>query len=113
MAVLGFLHRANLGLVSTQVRDLFLPVGSPESARATRAAATAHTKQLFDRVTHSSTDMFKKSMFGMVQCYNSLPQDVVDKASVKAFQRVLQQTLMAQARLGNDEFHMLFSVGRK
>ena len=114
MAILGFLHRVNIGLVSNQIRDLFPPVthGS-DRAFAPRTAARIHNRQLLDRVTRDSSEQFKGSIFGMVQCYNSLPQEIVDKKDVKTFQRSLQEGLRTQARAGNEEWQTMLSVGRR
>ena len=44
-----------------------------------------------------------------VDCYNSLPQSVVDLPSVKLFQRSLQQALLSFARSGTEDWPKLFS----
>ena len=112
MAILGFLHRVALGLVSDQVRDLFPPV-PPAPVRAGRFGARVHNKQLLDRVERLSTDQFRRSIFGMVNCYNSLPQFVVDKPSVASFQGALQDALKAQASAGVEDWQRMLSDGRK
>ena len=111
MAILGFLHRVNLGLVSTQVRDLFPPV-PPPPVRPGRFGARLHNKRLLDRVDRRSSDQFRRSIFGMVNCYNSLPQFVVDKPSVASFQGALQDALKNQASAGAEGWPEIFSVGR-
>ena len=114
MAILGFLHRVNIGLVSNQIRDLFPPVAhGSDRVFAPRTAARIHNRQLLDRVTRDSSEQFKGSIFGMVQCYNSLPQEIVDKKDVKTFQRSLQEGLRTQARAGNEEWQTMLSVGRR
>ncbi len=118
IAVLGFLHRASLGLVTEQIQQLFPrvgrrePVGSAIPSRV-RGATAFHNRQLFDRVTASSTEQLKKSFFGMVQCYNALPQHVVNHQSVSSFQRELQDSMMRRAAEGFDGWQQIFSVGRK
>ncbi len=118
IAVLGFLHRASLGLVTEQIQQLFPrvgrrePVGSAIPSRV-RGATAFHNRQLFDRVTASSTEQLKKSFFGMVQCYNALPQHVVNHQSVSSFQRELQDSMMRRAAEGFDGWQQIFSVGRR
>ncbi len=117
MAILGMLHRVNLGETSEQMRELFRPTGvrliGDTIGSRTRAATAFHTKQLLDRVTRSSSDMFKRSAFGMVQCYNALPQRVVDEKSVKSFQRALQNSLKLRASEGFGGWQDIFSVGQR
>ena len=115
MAILGFLHRVSLGQVSGQIAKLF-----PRGVRSTsavyigdrvRGVAARHNKQLVDRVHAYSTEQFKRSIFGMVRCYNALPQDVVDEKSVKSLQRRLQLSLLERARAGYEGWQDVFSDG--
>ena len=55
----------------------------------------------------------KGSVFGLVHCYNALPQSVVDLPSVKLFQRSLQQALLSFARSGAEDWPKLFSTAWK
>ena len=94
------------------MRDFF-PSVPPAPVRAGRFGARVHNKQLLDRVEKLSTDQFRRSIFGMVNCYNSLPQFVVDKPSVASFQRALQDALKAQASAGVEDWQRMLSDGRK
>ncbi len=49
----------------------------------------------------------------MVQCYNALPQRVVDEKSVKSFQRALQNSLKLRASEGVGGWQDIFSVGQR
>ena len=118
MAILGFLHRVNLDQVSDQIKAMFPQIGQrPDigdhiSARV-RGATAWHNRQLLDRVTATSTGQFKRSIYGMVQCYNALPQHIVNHKSVKAFQRALQLGLTRRAKQGYEGWQMIFTEGRQ
>ena len=49
-------------------------------------------------------------MFGLVHCYNALPQSVVELPSMKLFQRSMQQALLKFARSGAEDGPKLFST---
>ena len=70
-----------------------------------------HTRQLGTPATHWSTDTFKRSAFGLVHFYNSLPQCMADKASVKSFQASLQKGLCRLAAAGGNEWQQFFTTG--
>ena len=82
-------------------------------ARA-RGVAQRHSKQLVDRVHARSSEQFKRSIFGMVQCYNALPQSIVDEATVSSFQKRIQQGVMNRIRNGQvDNWQNIFRDGRR
>ena len=115
---MGFLHRVNLGKVSEQIKELFTPVGSQRPlgdyiGSRVRVATARHSKQLLDRVTATSSEQFKRSIFGMVQCYNVLPQWIVDKTSVQSFQKALQTCVTARAKEGYEGWADIFTAGRR
>ena len=94
IAILGFLHRVVLGLTSTQIGELF-PLAAANEARdhisaQVRGVAQKHSKQFMDRINPRSSEHMKRSIFGMIQCYNALPQYIVDEPTVSSFQRRLQ-----------------------
>ena len=62
--------------------------------------ATAPRKQLATPVDWASSEVLKRSLFGLVRCYNKLPQKLVDATTVKALQRDLQLGLLHCAELG-------------
>lgn len=117
IAILGFLHRINLNLVSDQIKELIPQVGSREPlgnfvASRVRGATCLHNMQLYDRVSATCSEQFKRSIFGMVRCYNSLPQWVVENTSVKAFQRSLQECVKSCARSGLRRWQSIFADGK-
>ena len=118
IGILGFLHRVVLGQVSGQISDLFPmapALASPDniSARSRGGICARHNKQIVDRVQVSSSDQFRRSIFGMVQCYNSLPQSVVDLQTVSLFQRSLQVVLFRHAESGSANWQDIYSDGRR
>ena len=117
IGILGFLHRVTLGLVSPQLQALFPKAGrralAPGIAGRSRLARRYHDKQIVDRVTRSSTVLFCNSIFGMVECYNSLPQRLVDLPNVSVFQRALQASCAQRAKEGYGQWQQIFSEGRK
>ena len=115
ISILGFLHRITLGQVSTQIAKLFPKAPEivvPDNI-SSRVRGERHNRQLLDRVSASSTEVFRRSIFGTVQCYNALPQNVVDRPSVSSFQRALQAALSHQAELGASNWQGMFSDGRR
>ena len=110
MAMLGLLHRVVLGQAPPQLRELF-PFAVLTPARSnyqTRLLSTVrrHNKQLLERPGH--TDVFSRSLFGLVSSYNLLPQHIVDTGDISKFQHVLQQGLLRAAKEGLDDWqHVL------
>ena len=116
MAMLGALHKLNLGRAPQQLCDLFPLVGAPREIShlpLLRRLRQLHNRQLFTHCKHDSTEVMKGSVFGLVHCYNALPQSVVDLPSVKLFQRSLQQALLSFARSGAEDWPKLFSTAWK
>ena len=111
MAMLGLLHRVNLGKAPGQLEALFPRLGAVEEPlwrQRVRRWRPLHTKQLHTAATHYSSDTMGRSIFGLARCYNVLPQEVVDFSSVKLFQRALQGALLRLARLGAPEWQRLY-----
>lgn len=59
-----------------------------------------HTHQLSNPTTFASTTVMQRSIFGLVYCYNRLPQAIVDVPSIKSQERSLQAALVKTARSG-------------
>ena len=112
IGILGFLHRVNLGLAQPQICELFQVVGSRVRPRF-NLRTDFHNKQLFDRVDASSTQQFRRSIFGIVGCYNALPQRIVDYQTVKQFQSALQAAVVRQISANNAGWREIYSTGRQ
>ena len=103
MAMLGVLHKINLGIAPPQLQALFPKLGDIEELpmrQRLRHWRPLRSKQVSTHANFSSSNVLKRSLFGLVHCYNILPQHVVDASSVQLFQRKLQERLLQHADLG-------------
>ena len=112
----GMLHRVVLGMVSQQVSQLFPPALGRRHcldsiAGRTHTAGHVHSRQLHDRITPESSEQFRRSIFGVVQCYDCLPQHVVDLPSVKRFQRYFQNVVKVRVVSGHVGWQQIFVEG--
>ena len=76
IAMLGVLHKINLGLAPPQLAALFPRKELVEEAPLRcklRFWRKLHDKQLATPVDVSSSNVLRRSLFGLVQCYNMLP----------------------------------------
>ncbi len=105
--MLGVLHKVTLGRAPAQLAALF-PPGRPaheplQHFQRLRHWRPLHNKQLHSHAALDCTEVMRRSLFGLVKCYNQLPQRVVDSASVTTFQKLLQAALKKHALRGRDE----------
>ena len=113
MAMLGVLHKVNLGTAPKQLKELFPPRGpveQPFDRQRLRRWRPPHTRQLHTEARFTSTDVLQRSLFGLVHLYNRLPQHLVEAKSVKEFQRKLQWGLKKCAESGVQDWQRLFST---
>ena len=113
MAMLGVLHKVALGSAPDQLKVLFPVLGhvqEPYLLQRLRRWRPLHKRQLQTPASSFSTDVMKKSLFGLARVYNVLPQHLVDLSSVKLFQRHLQCGLLKCAKSGVDDWQTLFSA---
>ena len=116
MGMLGALHKINLDLAPPQFQALFPRLGRTEEPllrQRLRYWRPLHSKQLYTHATFSSSHAFKRSMFGLVHCYNALPQRIADSNTVKTLQRCLQAALLRLAELGAEDWPRLYSSAWK
>ena len=100
MAMLGLLHRVTLGLAPPQFATLFPVRGAvdePALRHQLRYWRPLHSRQLTTPANFRSSDVLKRSVFGIALCYNKLPQRIVDSKTVKQFQSTLQHGLLCFA----------------
>ena len=115
MSMLGALHKVALGLAPPQLAALFPLIGAvddPWQRRRLRNWRPLHNRQLHSQADVSCTERMRLSVFGLVRSYNMLPQKVVDCATVKSFQRCLQNSLKKYASsTTRDDWQRFFTTG--
>ena len=116
MAMLGALHGVTLGVAPAQLMALFSSTTPPSATHAhqfdrqrLRHWRPPHSKQLRTEAHFQSSDVFLRSVFGLVVCYNKLPRRIVDTKGVKIFQRELQLALQKGANTGLSGWQLLYS----
>ena len=112
MAMLGALHKINLEKAPLQFTVLFPRVGSvvePLLRQRLRFWRPLHSKQLGTLASFTSSEVMKRSVFGLAHCYNALPQRVADTTSVKLFQRELQCALLKLAERECADWPQMFA----
>ena len=111
IGMLGFLHRVNLGQTSDQIAELFPRVGERQPS-GYQLRVRFHNKQIFDHIDNYSTNLIRRSILGMVSCYNALPQRIVDSKTISSFQSCLQRTIVNRVSEGHVAWQDIFAVGR-
>ena len=84
MVMLEVLHKINLGMATKKLSDMFPKVSAARDIThwpRPRRIRPLHSGQLFTHCKHNSTDVMKGLLFGLVHCYNVLPQSAVDQPS--------------------------------
>ena len=116
MGMLGALHKVTLDLAPPQLQAMFPRIGcitEPQHRQRMRYWRPLHSRQLGTHATFLSSTVFKRSAFGLVHCYNALPQGVADLETVKAMQRHLQAALLKLAEQGAEDWPRFYSNGWK
>ena len=87
IAVLGLLHKRVIGKCHPAYERLF----PCYSQRFPEGRGFGHNKQLYNHFVEISAhqSLYNRSVFGMTDIYNNLPQHVVDAVSVTSFQSYL------------------------
>ena len=112
IAMLAVLHKVVLGLAPPQLVAMFPRAPELEHDRVpTRLSVRRHRHQLLQRAFR--TDVFKRSLFGMVAVYNLLPPEVVETTTVSAFQSSLQKGAKMAAAQEIQDWSRMFSPEAK
>ena len=114
--MLGVLQKIAVGTAPEQLRAIFPvrgAVAEPLARQRFRHWRPLHSRQLHTEADFTSSVVFKRSLFGLVHCYNKLPQAVVDAESVKVFQAKLQGALRIYAESGESDWQLLFRISWK
>ena len=99
IGILGLIHKRVLGLAHPIYQKLLPFFGDVFGY----LCGNSHSKQLYghDLSIHFQHSLHQRSIFGMVNVYNRLPQNVVDIDNIKSFQTVLTQ--MARTACENND----------
>ena len=106
--MLGVIHRCVLEKGPEQIRKFFkLEVGSnhPDG----RSSLRRHNKQLKTYRTGRFLETTAKSIFGLIDVYNLLPQGIVDTDNVHTFQAKLQGLLKDMVNERQSNWETIFS----
>ena len=96
MAMLGLIHRTVLGKGPQQFKEFF-------------KCDVRHPAKLIDPRKESKSPLIKRSALGLVAVYNMLPPKVVALKSVSAFQKELQNIIIAYAVSGYPQWSQVLS----
>ena len=107
IAMLGCIHRAVLLQGPPALWKFFRRETVPRATSTRRGIR--HSFQLIEWQPGRDLEVMRRSALGMIRVYNMLPQEVVEKAEVKAFQSALTQLLRDRVNGGDDNWHRLFS----
>ena len=109
VGILGLLHKRVLGKCHPSF-DRLLPWWT---TRFSEPRGQGHTKQLYGHgveISHHQA-IFQRSIFGMVDVYNDLPQQVVDSCSVSSFQHCLMHIISTRCKL--EDVNWAYSLSRR
>ena len=90
VAMLGLIHRCVIGEGPPHFQPFFQLCGASRTHVNTRRNAMLHSKQLVNPLQGRFLEIARRSALGLVTVYNYLPQELVDRPTVKDFQRQLQ-----------------------
>ena len=107
IGMLGFLHKRVLGLSHPNIQKL-LPFHADVFGSL---RAGEHDKQLYGHIleVQQQQSLHRRSVFGMVDVYNRLPQHVVNYPTISVFQRHLTLEARKLCQDGNSTWIHSFS----
>ena len=89
IAMLGLLFRIVRGFAPEPLSALFPRMRCEVSLRSSRGRHLRHDMQLHDRIDGAQSQMFERSIFGLVYTFNLLPKDILLVQSPRDFQGLL------------------------
>lgn len=113
IAMLGLIHRTVLGRSPPHFSNWFFLADCVPPAHNTRAQEKKHNKQLYDWLATRDTELLRRSALGLVRVYNKLPQEAVNKKTVKDFQSWLQKYVAEEAQKGTDDWQNLLNLRKR
>ena len=108
MAMLGLLHRVQLGVAPQPLADLFPRARSTMYSFVATASPT-HDRQFQCDIGPRPSAIMSRSLFGLVRVYNNLPAHVVHSGTVKLFQRRLQASMCSAAAHCHRHWESMYS----
>jgi len=106
IAVLGLLHKVQLGEAHSDFDKMFPKLVHPPAAN-TRHSAKRHHRQFCEQF--GATDYFNRSCFAAVRIYNVLPPYVVQAKSTHLFQKLLTKDAEFACRAENRNWQNLYN----
>ena len=113
IAMLGLIHRTVLGRSPPHFSNWFFLADCVPPAHNTRAQEKKHNKQLYDWLATRDTELLRRSALGLVRVYNKLPQEAVNKKTVKDFQSWLQKYVAEEAQKGTNDWQNLLNLRKR
>ena len=107
MAMLGLSHRVQLGIAPQPLADLFPRARSTMFSFVT--ALPKHDRQLQCDIGPSPSSTMRRSLFGLVRVYNSLPAQIANADTVKLFQKRLHMHLRCAAVNSHRHWESMYS----
>ena len=104
-------HKVVLHQAVPQYSEFIFPAPLRNNPRGWRIADRRHNKQLYDPIDGTRSRAFQRSLFGLIYCYNLLPQTVIDCNTVSTFQNKLQNCLKRLAASGHPRWPSFFRDG--
>ena len=103
IGLLGLIHKRVLGLAHPAFEEL-LPWHNEYDG--------GHTKQVFSHTIECNFQwvLFNRSIFGLVAIYNQMPQEIVDKGTVRGFQSALTNIAREQCENGNQDWQKFYNA---
>ena len=97
IAILGMIHKRVIGQAHPSF-DALLPFFPGRAALRGN-----HSKQMYNHCNevNAQWDLYRRSIFAMVDIYNNLSQEAVDSASVETFQSYLTRLARVRCQQGN------------
>ena len=112
LAMLGLLHKCNLGLAHPQLQALYPQVTLPRGQHRTRLSEQRHGHQLLERCKGHFLETTRRSVFGLVRVYNFLPEEAVSATTVEAFQATLTALARHRCARGEEDWEHCYSPRR-
>ena len=108
IGMLGVIQRSVIGEGPHQFNKFFVRKAAPSRPHG-REAVRRHDKQLETHRNGRFLDIMSKSVLGLVDIYNLVPQFIVNATTVSEFQKRLQILTMELAETGTPGWQDLYS----